>query len=54
MKTSIVQLRISEIEKNKWAEEAARRGMTLSEFIRFVVNAKIDESPAQALTVGRE
>ncbi len=43
MKTTKVQLRISDVEKDKWKKAADEAGMSLSEYIRFVVNSKVEK-----------
>lgn len=40
-KTETVMIRISDIEKEKWRKAAEENGMTLSEYIRFVMNSSI-------------
>lgn len=42
MKTSLVQIRISEQEKANWKAAAEAAGMSLSEYIRFVMNLRIE------------
>lgn len=44
MKTDRVQLRITEFEKEKWESAAAERGMSLSEYIRLVVNIAVEKN----------
>ena len=43
MKTTTVMIRVSDIEKGKWIKAAAARGMSLSEYIRFVVNSDVEK-----------
>lgn len=43
-KTTNINMRITEVEKKSWQEFANKRGQTLSEFIRFVVNMKIENN----------
>lgn len=43
-KKEVINIRISSIEKDKWQQCANERGQNLSEFIRFVVNMKVEET----------
>lgn len=49
-KPTQIVIRISDIEKEQWQDAAARRGQSLSEFIRFVVNMKIENDRASQTT----
>ena len=39
-----IQLRITEQDKQRWSEAAQKRGMSLSEYIRYVVNVAYERS----------
>ena len=42
MKTTQIQIRISEQEKANWKAAAEAAGMSLSEYTRFVMNLRIE------------
>lgn len=43
MKTEQIIIRVSEVDKKLWSEAAAKRGMSLSEYIRYTINKQLEQ-----------